>query len=93
MAFKINEVSEAHALGNEGLYYDDECAISFENGGAIVFPAYPQDADCVRVVDDEGRELGYWVRDEFEQDFPSTMNGFLGSAVAVQRYPKNSLER
>lgn len=62
----------------------DECRIGLLGGGAIVCDAFPHEVSFVRVVNKEGREIGYWTIDELAEDPVEVMGAILGAAKGSQ---------
>jgi len=74
----IDDVTEAHARGTEGVEYGEEYAVPLASGAQIRF-----NDGYARVVDDDGRELMYWTTEEFQEDPNGVLMAFLGLARAT----------
>jgi len=59
--------------------YGDETALQVHTGFFLKAPAYPQDCDYVRVCDPVGREVAYWVSDEWAQSPAEVMGAVIGA--------------
>lgn len=75
--FKISSMTEAHAQQEGVINNGSETVVKLVGGGDI-----RSGEDYVRVCDDDGRELMYWHRQEFEEDFNTAMGNFLQLAAA-----------
>ena len=62
--------------------YDSEMSLLTHSGFALHAPAYPNEVDYVRVLDPLGREIAYWVADEWQEAPQEVMGAILG---ALQR--------
>lgn len=70
------------------LDYGLECIVPIK-GGTLRFPTYEEESNgvsYVRVVDLEGREIAYWVCDEWREAPEEVMGAIL--STLVQGIPK-----
>jgi hypothetical protein len=61
--------------------YEEEIAILAHSGFYLKCPAFPQDCDYVRITDPLGREIAYWVSDEWRESPAEVMGAILGALV------------
>jgi hypothetical protein len=78
----------ASPVGGETLDYGSESAITAaDSGRTLRFASAPGSVDYLRVCDPDGREIAYWVSDEFAENETSALLGALASnspLVAVE---------
>ncbi len=78
MPRRKRKVEEAPVLGEDRPDPSGECVIHVIGGKELRSPAFPGECDYVRVVDDDGEELGYWHADEFAEDPQDTLGALMG---------------
>jgi len=71
----------AHLKGAQGLEYGQEAELRAHTGFALRYDATTSTCDYVRTVDPLGREIAYWVADEWKEDPALVMGAILGSLV------------
>lgn len=79
---ELSERELAHARDAAENSYGDESALVVHTGFQLRFPVYAEGQellDYVRVCDPLGREVAYWVSDEWEQDPQLVMGAILGA--------------
>lgn len=59
--------------------YGAECIVPLANGRAIHTPAFPEECDYVRIVEN-GKELAYWTSTEWAEDPECVMGAIIGCA-------------
>lgn len=80
------ELSHAHdsaeadlrAEESGGPGYGDEISMQAHTGFFLKAPAHPKDCGYVRVCDPVGREVAYWVSDEWAQEPPKLWGQLSG---------------
>lgn len=71
-----------HIRENEGNDYGEEAALLVHNGFQLRYSANDEaPCDYVRVCDPLGREIAYWVSDEWRDDPEVVMGAILGALV------------
>ena len=60
----------------------EEVQIVADTGVTIAAPAYPCDCYYVRLLDDQGREVGYWDNAEWQDDPQLVMGAIIGAICA-----------
>lgn len=63
--------------------YGDECVLTLTNGYQVRTDTYehaPQGATYVRVLDPDGKMVGYWVYTEWAEDPMLVMGAIFGAA-------------
>jgi hypothetical protein len=78
---RINPGEKIHLEDAGDPQYEDEIAILAHSGFYLKCPAFPQDCDYVRITDPLGREIGYWVSDEWRESPAEVMGAILGALV------------
>jgi hypothetical protein len=56
----------------------EECVVNILGGKQLCCPAYPAPCDYIRVLSDDGEEIGYWHHDEFTADAQEVMGALMG---------------
>jgi hypothetical protein len=81
---QLSESEQTHlkAANSPDNVYDSEMSLLTHSGFALHAPAYPNEVDYVRVLDPLGREVAYWVADEWQEAPQEVMGAILG---ALQR--------
>ena len=84
--FHAHDAAEADARADETGQggYGDEVVVQVHTGFFLKAPAYPQECDYVRVCDPLGREIAYWVADEWEQAPQEVMGAVIGALTRGQ---------
>ena len=82
---QLSPVSLKHIEGAGDCEYGLECALVTHTGFEVRYAADPETLlDYVRVCDPLGREIAYWVSDEWRDD-PEVVMGALMGALAQSR--------
>lgn len=68
-----------HAQESVGDVFENESVVPLANGRAMHTPAFPDECDYVRIVQ-EGFELAYWTSDEWRDDPTCVMGAIMGCA-------------
>jgi hypothetical protein len=68
-----------HIRENAGNDYGEEAALLVHNGFQLRYSAQGETPDYVRVCDPAGREIAYWVSDEWRDDPELVMGAILGA--------------
>lgn len=71
------DAERAHAEIAGASDYGPECVIPLPDGRAIHTPAHPEPCSYVRVTF-EGREIVYWVCDEWQEAPEEVMGAIMG---------------
>ena len=66
---------------------EHECVIPTD-AGYIATDAYPHKVSYIRVLDTDGKEIGYWTIDEIKEDPEDVIGAFFGCAKAGVAAPK-----
>jgi len=74
----------SHIEHNEGNDYGAECAAVVHTGFELRYGAEGDLVDYVRVCDPLGREVAYWVSDEWQEDPQLVMGAILGALMRGQ---------
>lgn len=88
---KARETTHAEITPYPGLAepdYGDEYIVWLANGYSIRTDSYDDNeagSSYVRVVNDVGHEVAYWVYDEWEEDPQLVMGAILGSCAKVEK--------
>lgn len=80
---QLHDFERAHIQGAQDCAYGPELELVTESGFMLRYPAA---LDYVRVCDPLGREVAYWVDDEWHED-PSDVLGALLGALVRQHKP------
>jgi len=59
--------------------YGQEGELRTHTGFALRFPVHPEECSYVRVVDPIGREIAYWVEDEWRESPAEVMGALIGA--------------
>lgn len=78
---RLDEFERQHARDAAGNDYGDECAVVTHTGFELRYSAQGDTPDYVRVCDPLGREVAYWVSDEWRDDPELVMGAILGALV------------
>ena len=54
-------------------------------GGSIRCPSFPNECSYVRVCDDDGNEIAYWVADEWREAPEEVMGAIIGCAMRPRK--------
>jgi len=77
------------------LKYEHECVIDNpQSGTSIHCPAFPEECSYVRVCDDSGNEIGYWIVDEWcesPEQAMEVMGAILGAFKGRAKGPEITL--
>lgn len=60
--------------------YGPECSMQVHTGFIVKIPAFPEECSYVRVCDPLGREISYWISDEWK-DAPEEVMGAIFGAL------------
>lgn len=66
--------------------YGNEYIVKLDNGRAIHTDSYqdnPAGSSYVRIVDEQGNEVAYWIYDEWREDPQLVMGAILGACESV----------
>ena len=81
----VNEILHSfereHTQVNEGLEYGPEVMLVAHTGFQLRYSSEAEGVDYVRVCDPLGREVAYWVSDEWQEDPTNVMGAMLGALV------------
>jgi hypothetical protein len=70
----------------------DECVVKLQSGATLRTSPYPIKADYIRVCAPDGREVGYWVKDEFLEDFEGVFGAVMGLAKSLELLNEDNTE-
>lgn len=83
--FELNHIGDAgdadiraEETGAGG--YGPECTMQMHTGFLVKMPAYPEECSYIRVCDPLGREISYWISDEWK-DAPEEVMGAIFGAL------------
>ncbi len=82
--FHLDAMEVEHALDAQGTKYGRECALRAHTGFELRYDAEEETPSYVRVCDPQGREVAYWVSDEWRDDPELVMGAILGALVRGQ---------
>lgn len=80
IAFRLgwSDIETIHAKESVNNDYGDECVILAHSGREIRTPAYPDDADYIRITQ-HGFELAYWTSDEWKESSSEVIGAVMGA--------------
>ncbi|VTU42260.1 MULTISPECIES: hypothetical protein [unclassified Variovorax] len=78
---KLMPVELDHIEDNQDVTYGPEYAVMAHNGFELRYAQGDEPLDYVRICDPLGREIAYWVSDEWQQDPQAVMGAILGALV------------
>jgi hypothetical protein len=78
MAKRRKKADETVLFGRDKRDNGEECTVTLANGKQLCCPLYPTDCDYIRILDEDGEELGYWHYTEFTEDAKDVMGAMMG---------------
>lgn len=82
--YRWDTIELRHALGSIGAVYGPECVVKLRNGKELRTPAYPEECDYVRFVQD-GYELVYWSQTEWQEQPAEVMGAIVGAIAGCMK--------
>lgn len=59
--------------------WPNESSVALPGGWELRCPAYPEECSYVRILNRDGREVGYWNEDEWRLDPAEVMGAIVGA--------------
>jgi hypothetical protein len=78
---QLDSMELEHARDNADNRYGPECALRAHTGFELRYDAEEETPSYVRVCDPQGREVAYWVSEEWRGDPEMVMGAILGALV------------
>jgi hypothetical protein len=78
MAKRRKKTEEPVRFDKQEREWGAECVTKAEDGREIRCPAFPEECSYVRVLDENGAEVGYWNFEEWQEDPQEVMGAILG---------------